>query len=289
MFSTWSNFGQRTIVSSIVTLAVWLIIYLSFPLPSLFILLILATISGALIEFYRLAIAKGYQPLAVMSVGFSALYALSTYLAIQQPQFAQLPEAVLLISLAAISGYYLITGKEPLGNIAVTIFGMAYLALPLVYLLKVNYFFPVGAAQDGRCWLIYLLFVTKMTDTGAYFFGKQFGRHPLAPHVSPKKTVEGAFAGLVVSVAFSLLFWALANRYPHLWPMQISFWQSLGLGFAISLAAQFGDLVESLLKRDAAIKDSNSLPGLGGALDIVDSIIFTAPLLYLFLKINYAL
>lgn len=288
MFAKMSNLKQRIAVGGITTLTVWLIIYFSFILPLLFLLMIIATICGALSELYSIAKAKKHQPQVALGMVASAAYAAAIFLSVGSQPLALLPEIVLIVTLASIFAYYFLRGSEPLSNIAVTLFGIAYIALPLCYILKINYFFPTGALQDGRCWLVYVLMVSKMTDTGAFFFGKNFGRRPLAPHISPKKTVEGAIGGLITSTIISVLFYLLANNSLQLWAMDISLWQSVYLGIAISLAAQYGDLAESLLKRDGGLKDSSNLPGLGGVLDVVDSMIFAVPLLYFFLKMQFA-
>ena len=170
-----------------------------------------------------------------------------------------------------------------MGNLAITLFGIIYLTLPISCALRINYFFPEQAAQDGRLWLAYVLLVTKMTDIGAYFCGKTLGKNKLAPSISPKKTIEGALGGLGAALITSLIFTLLASTLT-IFPM--SFLQSIWIGIAMSVLAQLGDLSESLLKRDAGVKDSSHLPGLGGMLDIVDSLIFTLPLMYLLLKME---
>ena len=111
------------------------------------------------------------------------------------------------------------------------------------------------------------------TDTGAYLIGRQFGRHPLAPQVSPKKTVEGSLGGLLVSITVAIVFWRLAGG---------AAWITYAvLGVVIGISAQVGDLFESALKRSAGVKDSGKLiPGHGGILDRFDSLIVALPLVY---------
>ena len=117
------------------------------------------------------------------------------------------------------------------------------------------------------------LTVTKMGDIGAYFGGKLLGKKKLAPLLSPKKTCEGAIAGGLLSICASLLFSRLSHHYG--WEgFDLSWKESLILGALISLSGQLGDLAESLLKRDAKIKDSSCFPGLGGMLDMTDSLLF---------------
>ena len=125
----------------------------------------------------------------------------------------------------------------------------------------------------------YLLVVTKAEDVGAYLVGSVIGRHPLIAHISPKKSVEGAIGGILFSIAASLLF------TPYL-PIQFSLLHMAFLGLSIGLLGQVGDLSESLMKRFCNAKDSGGLlPGMGGILDAVDSVLFTAPIFYFHLKI----
>jgi phosphatidate cytidylyltransferase len=131
--------------------------------------------------------------------------------------------------------------------------------------------------QGGVGLLAMVLLVTKLGDIGAYLVGTRFGRTPLIPRISPKKTVEGAVAGLTFSVLTALSCrWFVHLDYLHL----------LCIGIAMAVLGQLGDLSESLMKRDCGIKDSGSIfPGLGGALDSMDSLIFTAPAFYFYMSV----
>ena len=130
--------------------------------------------------------------------------------------------------------------------------------------------------------VIFLLLVTKFSDMGAYVFGSLFGRHPFAPHISPKKTWEGFF-GAIGSALFGA-YWLYA-----LMPGKLSglrFEDVTVLGLTLGFAAVIGDLAESIIKRSAQAKDSSHiLPGIGGTLDLIDSVLFTAPLMYFYLRL----
>jgi phosphatidate cytidylyltransferase len=131
---------------------------------------------------------------------------------------------------------------------------------------------------QGALLVVFLVLVTKMGDVGAYFMGRFFGRHSLIPRISPHKTIEGTIGGLAFSVVT-----ALAGR---LYLPVFSFAHLLTLGLLLGILAQVGDLAESLLKRDCAVKDSGtSISGFGGMLDIIDSLIFTAPIFYCYVKV----
>jgi phosphatidate cytidylyltransferase len=125
-----------------------------------------------------------------------------------------------------------------------------------------------------------LIAVTKITDVGAYFVGKLFGKHPLAPYLSPRKTIEGAIGGFCSAVALSLFFCIIGRSVG--WDLSV--WHAAWLGMVIGILSQVGDLAESLLKRDAAVKDSNRIPGIGGVLDLLDSVLFTSPVVYFFIR-----
>jgi len=149
----------------------------------------------------------------------------------------------------------------------------------------------------GAFWLLYLLLVVWSGDIFAYFVGKSVGRHPMAPRISPKKTWEGAAASLVASLIIGSLLFTYALpissfllrlgliqrrdglfglERPELWPIIL-------LTVALNVAAQLGDLVESLIKRGAGVKDSgNILPGHGGMLDRIDALLFAAPVLWFY-------
>lgn len=157
--------------------------------------------------------------------------------------------------------------------------------------------------EDSAWALLAVLAVTKVSDIGAYFLGSWFGRHQLAPRISPSKSVEGFFGGIVASALVSLLmfklhFWAIgqgayeeypANGIPQLCQLTtlfegFSMTQAIIFGGVMSISGQFGDLFESLLKRSAGVKDSGQiLPGFGGILDMIDSPIFAGPVAWFLL------
>jgi phosphatidate cytidylyltransferase len=162
---------------------------------------------------------------------------------------------------------------EALAGIALTLFGILYISWFLSFLIKIR-FLP-----DGARWAAYLIVVTKSADIGAYLVGSLLGRHALIPHVSPKKTVEGALGGMVTSLGVSV---ALGPLLPvHLGVPHLAI-----VGAMIGIVGQIGDLSASLMKRFCRAKDSGNLvPGMGGFLDVVDSILFTAPIFYFHLKL----
>lgn len=146
-----------------------------------------------------------------------------------------------------------------------------YLGLSLYYALQIRFF------EDGREWTLLLLLVVFATDTSAYLVGRAIGRTPLAPTISPNKTREGAVAGLVGAVVASVLGNSLLG-------LGAIIWEAAVLGVIIGMLGQIGDLAESRLKRKADVKDSGWLiPGHGGILDRLDSIVYVLPATHLFI------
>lgn len=288
IFKNMSNLQQRLIISGIGVVVLLSAIRLSYDpfFRLLFALLAAGLISTALWEYYRIAKAKECQPLVKIGIIATVGYVLAVFF---RAQFGlqMLPEIALGLTLVSAFTYYFIKGSDPFVNLAITLFGIFYLTIPLSCVIDINYFISEPIVRDGRWCLIYLLFVTKMTDTAAFFVGKKYGKRQLSPYISPKKTWEGALGGFFGALITAIIFYAIFHSFFELPPFNISFGKNLILAMLISVAAQFGDLAESLLKRDVGVKDSSRhVPGLGGVLDIVDSLVFTSPLMYIFLKVN---
>lgn len=192
---------------------------------------------------------------------------------------------VLVLFVVTIFARQMFRGAEndPLRAVSYTVFGLFYIPWLFSFVTKIIYLTPrlESGMTTGQWYVLYLVAVTKFSDMGAYVFGSLFGRHPFAPHISPKKTWEG-FAGALFS---SLLcsFWMFA-----LMPERLSafrFDDIVVLGLLLGFAAVVGDLAESIVKRGAHTKDSSRmLPGIGGTLDLVDSLLFTAPILFFYMK-----
>lgn len=281
-----SQLKQRLLMSSIGTLGLFFCIYYSYTdyFKPIFILFSAAMISLALLEYYHLTQNKGFQPLVYLGIGSSIVYVIAVAWSTHHLHAGPLPAFILLGAFLLFFLQFFKQQSAPLGNLAVTVFGIIYLTIPLSYGLRINYFFPPDAMQDGRVCLAYVLLVSKMGDVGAYVVGKILGKIKLAPLISPKKTLEGALGGLGASVLTSIFF---TFFFPTSLPLTIG--QSFWLGIVIGILAQLGDLAESVLKRDAGVKDSSHLPGLGGILDMVDSLVFTLPLMYLMLQMHVLL
>jgi phosphatidate cytidylyltransferase len=162
--------------------------------------------------------------------------------------------------------------------ISVTLFGLMYVPWLLNFIQKI-YFFPKGV--EGQYYLLYFILITKFSDSGAYAVGSLIGKHKMIPRISPGKTWEGFGGAILGSTVASLVFAYFAGR--HLLGMTVT--HAVILGVILGIAAVVGDLIESLFKREAGAKDSGSFfPGIGGILDLLDSLLFNAPLMYLYLR-----
>jgi phosphatidate cytidylyltransferase len=176
---------------------------------------------------------------------------------------------------------YSIKGIEALLAVAANLLGFLYITYLFNFAARISFAIPGEGAVPGAFLLLWLLAVTKFTDMGAYITGSLLGKHKMIPHISPGKTWEG-FAGAILfaQLAACGLYALLPEKLSALdsWPHVIA------LGFLLAILAVVGDLAESVVKRALHAKDSgNMLPGIGGGLDLIDSICFTAPALYFYL------
>lgn len=153
-----------------------------------------------------------------------------------------------------------------------TVFGVLYISWCFSFILRVR------NLEGGVLLLGFLVLVVKAQDLGAYIMGTFFGKTPLIKRVSPKKSREGFFGGILFSLIFSMISYNFMEGF--------SLFQVLLLGGVLGVIGQLGDLFESLIKRDCEVKDSGKLiPGMGGVLDIIDSVIFSAPVFYFYITV----
>lgn len=238
-------------------------------LPSwTFTLLVIAGGSIALYELFRIAFGERRNPLLV------ALGLATTALLIGRSHLT-LPLADLLVMGTLATVVAMLCSSAPIEfrfkDTTVTLFGTLYIGLMLSSLVSTR------ALPSGEWLILFVAFVTWAGDTGAYYAGSLWGRHLLAPTVSPKKTMEGLLGGVVVAVGAALL--------AHAWFLpQVPLLDAVILGFLLTGAGLVGDLCESAMKRSAGVKDSGGiLPGHGGMLDRLDSLLFTAPTFYYYM------
>jgi phosphatidate cytidylyltransferase len=238
----------------------------------LFLLVLLAVVEISLYEYFYLSRTAGMR--GIPWIGYLAGAALCAAQTTGESASAGLVVGILAVSvfLAAMFALFRADGlKDYLGSAASTVFGILYLGLTLSWLFPLRF----SGAQDGRALILFLLLVNWAGDAFALLIGRNLGRHFFVPRISPRKTVEGSIAGLLGSVLVG-------------WLCSLWFWQTAGLKTVILLAVvaaitgQIGDLVESALKRAGGLKDSGSLlPGHGGLLDRIDSLVFAVPAVWL--------
>ncbi len=167
--------------------------------------------------------------------------------------------------------------KNAILGLSTTLFGVLYVAWFLSFLVKIRLLLP---GVEGVKLLAFILLVTKSADVGAYVIGSKFGRTPLIPKVSPNKSVEGCIGAIIFSTAFAVMFRSFLPA-----TIEYPLWLVMFMGAFFGSLGQLGDLSESLIKRDCGVKDSGKLmPGLGGILDMIDSLLFAAPAFYLYIS-----
>jgi phosphatidate cytidylyltransferase len=287
----------KRIATAVVLIPVVLLLVLKAPLY------VLAIVAGAVAllataEFLKLSAHYAVQPLTQATYGFVGLFFVFVILVCSNR--TPLVEATAMlygIAIAAAAGPFLfltlaMRGADlPTGYpaAAASVFAFAYIAIPMALLVAIR------QEPAGAIWTIYTLLAVWAGDIFAYFVGKSIGRHRMSPEISPKKTWEGAVASIIASVIVGTLWMQHAPgissallriglidlrdgmfglEQPQLWPIVL-------LSAVVNIAAQLGDLVESLIKRGAGVKDSGSiLPGHGGMLDRIDAMLFAVPVVW---------
>jgi phosphatidate cytidylyltransferase len=260
-------FLHRAISSVVLTILVSLAVF-SEPAVGVVVTFL---IIGGLYEFFLMLEKKGISMYKYLGIGIGTIIPLSIAFHFESTKRWELLFMVLALLFLILMQFKRRNNTGAIVAISTTIFGILYISWFLSFLIKIR------SLENGFGLLVLVLVTTKLCDIGAYLTGSRFGRTPLMPRISPKKTVEGAIGGLVFSIAGALLCRPLLGfDYPRL----------LLLGFGLGVLAQIGDLSESLMKRDCEVKDSGSLfPGMGGILDLVDSLLFTAPAFYFYISI----
>lgn len=233
-------------------------------------------------EIFRMGAAKGPRPLAVLGTAGAAALVLAAGVDPVAGLAAPLPAAALaLLAMAAATLAIWARGVagEPLLAVSLTVFGAGYAAL-LGFGLFLRHLPGIDDPRHGAALLLAPVLLTWVSDTFAYFGGRLFGKRKLIPRVSPGKTVAGAVSAVVGTVLAGAAYTVVLGRFPAYAPGPA---EGALFGLLVSVAAQVGDLAESLFKRDAGVKDSGTVfSGHGGAFDRFDSLLFTLPLGYAF-------
>lgn len=253
---------KRVAVSAVfISISLAVIFYL--PAWCFFLALELFILLG-LNEFFSLAEQKGLIVHRGVGLFFGLLLPFTAYFSLQ-------PTIPLMACVALF--VFLFNRRSPdraITSVAVSVFGIVYVAWFFAYLLKIK------TLPQGSWWVFYTILIVKGGDAAAYFVGKKFGRTKLLEHVSPKKSIEGALGQMFATIALSLL---------SVFYLTVPLFHLFVMGVVVGLLALLGDLAESLIKRDAGVKDSGKVPGLGGILDVMDSLLFTIPFVYFYLTV----
>lgn len=249
-----------------------------------------------LLEFYRMVEVKGIRPMkffgVVMCLGL--LYAHDRWCWEKWHDAPRsMPDLMSTMLTLAVLGTFALQGvrKERIEGailgIGSTLLGLIYVWFLPAFLIKIRHLGVPGDIGASHGWasagvelVLVTIFVSKMSDIGGFFVGKTLGRHKLAPQISPKKTWEGLLGGVAASVAM-ILAWRGASDVSVLtvWPG----WVVAILGAILAVASLLGDLIESIFKRDSDVKDAGTIvPGFGGFLDLVDSLMVSSPIAYFF-------
>ena len=253
-------------------------------------LLLFITVAGTW-EFYSLAKAKGYEPQRSLGVAMATLFyvvaAMISIMAVDGvKQFADNDTITLLVAILAIVIILFVAvvfvaeifrnRTTPIANISTTIAGVGYVALPMALMTVMPML--IGGNGDWRAiYFLFYLFLVWGNDIFAYLAGVTMGRHKMCERLSPKKSWEGFVGGVLGSLAVGAVGAAVLNKSYVVW---------MGLALIVSLSSVVGDLVESMFKRDAGVKDSgNIIPGHGGILDRFDAFIISVPFAFVYILI----
>jgi phosphatidate cytidylyltransferase len=277
---------SKRLVSSIVLWSVLLSVLFYLPPPASALLCCLVSMLG-LWEFYDILIRGGLKCAKVWGViGGILLSAGTWYCSAYEPEMTNTFEIMFIVCFVlALFTRQLMDKNNPDGiqTISNTLLGIVYVPWLFNFFPKIKYFYN-GFEGPGWLFAFYLVVVTKLGDTGAYLVGRAFGRHKMMPRISPNKTWEGLLGGFVFSIigSVSVLNWeGFAQKIA---PLRFNQTDAIILGVLLGVVGVIGDLSESLIKREVHVKDSGEvLPGIGGALDLIDSLLFTAPILYAYL------
>lgn len=228
-------------------------------------------IALGLYEFFAMVERKGISIYKYFGIAIGIAIPLSIYFKFELTKSWELLFTVLALIILIILQLTRKDHSQAVQGISVTLFGIIYVAWFFSFLIKLRYL------PDGGNLVAGILLITKGSDIGAYLVGVRWGRVPLIARISPKKSVEGALGGLIFSILCGMasrIF--IPFSYLHLAIMGASF----------GVIAQLGDLSESLFKRDCQVKDSGRLiPGMGGVLDVIDSLLFTVPVFYFYMSV----
>lgn len=267
---------KKRIVSAVVFIALWIVILLvNNPIFDTAVVALISLI--ATYEYFKAFKNIGYNPISWIGyVGCLAIFLTGGII----PEEYKLMLIKFIIPVGLLSAFaYIILGsvKRTIVDVAITVFSLLY--IPVMF----SFVKLILAMEHGRFYILYVFCGAFISDTFAFLVGSKFGKTKLAPDISPNKTVEGSIGG-ILGVILSFVLITLLGNFKLGVQGNVFYWVLVGI--AASVAGQFGDLTASAIKRHCKIKDfGNIMPGHGGILDRFDSLMFVAPIVYLFIKI----
>lgn len=261
------------------------VFYIGFLLLGIFggkysFVLVFGTVLGlGLYEFYRIVEKNTTHAISkILNIALGITIFLSAYLFLENVHMLALPMAVLAYLLILFASAIFINRNDILQAIIYSIFGQIYITLPLSLLMALSYRYSVAADAYSYVLVLAIFVFIWVNDSAAYVVGSLFGKHRLIERISPKKSIEGFIGGIVFTLVAGFIFARLYTDY------SVAFW--IGFALVVSLSGTLGDLFESLIKRTYGVKDAGHIiPGHGGILDRVDSLLIAIPAVYLYLML----
>lgn len=243
----------------------------------LFIVVVVLLTAGGLYEFFYMVRKKEVPIYSYTGIFIGVLIPVSIFTHFQPTKNWELLFIVIGFLLILFMQFARKDNRHAILGLSTTVFGVLYVAWFFSFLVKVRAMVP---GMEGIKLVAFILIVTKAADMGALLIGIRFGKHPLFPRVSPNKTIEGCLGAVSIAGCAALIVHSFLPVSLHL-PL----WQVFLMGIFFGGLGQLGDLSESLIKRDCGVKDSGKfLPGLGGVLDVIDSLLFSTPAFYLYMS-----
>jgi phosphatidate cytidylyltransferase len=262
------------VLTSVALIPVLLVVVWYLP-PLFFLLLVLAGAAIGQHELYAMARARGHRPLEVTGIVSGALLISAMFAQQGMQRFGPMfPVTACVLAVLAVRLFSRRPVDGALEDVSATLLGILYVSLLFGFQVGIHRWF------QGKQFLLFLYLVIWASDTGAYYVGTAFGKRRLYEKISPKKSFEGLIGGTAASMLVALLgsFWLVKG---------LGAAEAVVLGLVLALVGTLGDLAESLIKRSAGVKDSGTLiPGHGGVLDRMDSMLFAAPVLYYYLRMR---
>jgi len=262
------KFIKRTISTLILVTVIAFVVY-GFP-EWLFCGVVVLFILAGLAEFFNMAEAKNIFVFKKFGIIVGGLIPIAVFAANYTPALRDIwPLVIVFVCLFAFGLQFSRKGKDQdhLISMGLTLFAFLYIAWFFSFFIKIR------ALDNGRNLIAFVILIVKGTDIGAYLIGSKIGKNELIPRISPNKTKEGTIGGIVVGMVIALVFGKMLTDFSYV--------NILVIAFILSVCGQLGDLAESLMKRDCQVKDSGGIfAGIGGSLDLIDSLVIAAPIFY---------